>query len=215
MMAKGKVAFPLDGLTGVLWGTDNTIGIDPGLASALRKIENGRPGDKNNRPMTQLYVVKAKTKTRSPAQIARTTVYCNCDKSWKYMRSDKMLHIVNWWMWAHGLPAWHLPGYQTWMHGCMKALPEMTLYYNYCWTGRYKLTNGGVTTFPSQAIRLLHVPFLNPAGTDNEVWTLLDNSFLGVVVARTVIAPGTLEIVIPSMLPGTSLRWDVYSYGVV
>jgi hypothetical protein len=214
-MAKGKVAFPLDGVTGVLWGTDTTIGIEPGLASALRKIEEGRPGDKNNRPMTQLYVVKAKTKTRSPKQIARTTLYCNCDVYWKNMRSDKMLRIVNWWMWAHGLPAWQLPGYQTWMHGCLKALPEMTLYYNYCWTGRYKITNSSATAIPSQAIRLLDVPYLDPAGMDNRVWTLLENSFLGVNVARTVIAPGTLEIVMPDLPAGNSFRWDVYSYMVI
>jgi hypothetical protein len=201
-MSKVNFNPPFTGLSGPLKITDKSRGLDPAAAAAARKATYH----------WQVYVKKARVKKRSPAQIARAARYCYCDQAWTAISSQKMLHIKKWWLWARDLAAWQLPAYQTWMHGCLKNLPEMDLFYVFCWSGRYKYSNITDDIIPSQAIRLLDVPYLDSSGTDNEVWTLLPNTSLGENVSRVVVTPGTLEIIMPDVPPGGVLRWDVYSY---
>lgn len=201
-MAKIKAKAPFSGFSGAIGTTDKSRGRGGGSV-VLSKLPKQK---------WLLRVKKVKEKKRSPKQIARDQRYCFCDQRWKMMRSDRMFRLVSWWMWARNLKQWQYPAYQTWMHGCLKSLPEMDLFYVFCWVGRYRFTNETGANLPSQAIRLLDVRYLDSSGTDNEVWTLLPNSFLGENVPRDVVAPGTLEIIMPALPPGGSLAWDVYSY---
>lgn len=201
-MSQVKYKVPISGAKGTVGKTDASKGRDPGIGATLSWTD---------KPY-EYYVKKFAPRKRSPLQKARSDRYCYCDQKWEEMSSQRMLHLRPWWMQVHNLKSWTLPSYQTWMHGCLKGLEEMDLFGVFCWVGRYRLVNMTGAVLPAQSISLLDVPYLDPAGTDNEVHVLLPNGFLGGNVPRVVVEPGLLDILIPDMQPGDALAWDVYAY---
>jgi len=203
-MAKPTYKFPFSSILGKFGRVDASRGRDPGISADLF-TQNG---------ISVYRAPQNKTVSTSPAVQARSKIYCDCDEQWKFITPAQRIALPGWWMWARGRIGTPLPAYQTWMKGCLASLPEMPLFANFCWVGRYALVNGTGADIPAQGITLTGVPYAVPTGDDNEVWTLLGNSHLGEQVDRWVSSPGTLTIDIPLIPPGSSLQWDVYAYEV-
>jgi len=197
-----KYKIPFAEVDGHFYKLDYSKGRDGGLLQQLTQ-EKGQ---------TVYKVVKHRSKTKTPAMLAREKRYGDCDTMWKLLKPEKLGYLKPWWRWARGLHQWSLPEYQTWMHGCLYNFVEMALFDRYCWVGRYRLYNPGPDYMPIQAIYLDGVPSWDGSWMDNEVHRLYANSRLGPVIPRGVVSPGVLEIVINGIAPGLVRTYDVYAW---
>lgn len=197
-----KFSFPFTGITGKFGNTDASRGRDPGIAVIATK-RNGK---------AHLIAAKAITHPRTPATNARSNIYCTCDCGWKDFPDARRKHIVSWWDWARGRHKKRLPPYQTYMSACLRSAPEVPLFRQFCWAGRFRLTNNTDTTIPAQNIRFTGIPTAIPTGEDNEVWTSTLQYHLLQKVTRTVISPGTIQFGTPGLWPGGTHMWYVYAH---
>ena len=203
-MAKPTYKFPFSSILGKFGAVDASRGRDPGIAAELL-TQKGVP---------IFRAPVARTNPTSSAVHAQSKIYCDCDELWKYISDPRRLHLVLWWKWARGRQPAPLPAYQTFMQACMSNAPEIFLFCQYCWVGRYHLVNNTFYDYPEQEILLTGIPYAVPFGNDNQVWTLLPNSHLGEQVSRSVITPGSVSITVPPTPVGASRWWDVYAQEV-
>ena len=197
-----KFNFPFSGVIGKFGNTDASRGRDPGIAV----IATERKGT------THLIAAKARSHPRTPAVNARSTIYCDCDCGWKDFPDARRKHIVPWWDWARGYHKTRLPAYQTYMSACLRSAPEIPLFRQFCWAGRYELKNDTTSVIPAHNIQLTGIPTATPDGEDNEVWISTPQSHLLQQVNRSVVTPGTIQFATPGLFPGGIHRWCIYAY---
>jgi hypothetical protein len=197
-----KFKIPFAEVDGHFYKLDYSKGRDGGLLALLSK-ERGQIVYK---------VMKHRAYTKTPAMLAREARYGDCDMRWKFLKPQKFLHLKAWWRWARDLHQWNLPEYQTWMHGCLSAMPEMECFVKYCWVGRYRWRNTSDIYWPIQALYLTGVPSWDSSWRDNEVHRLYADNRLGEVVPSCATSPGVLEIVSHGLAPGHIMTYDVYAW---
>jgi hypothetical protein len=197
-----KVKIPLSAVQGKFGITDASRGLDTGMQAEIRY----------SYPNNVYVAPKKHTRTRSAAQIARSSRYCLCDQRWKEIGSQKMANVRAWYMWTYGLKSVHLSNYHLWMRVCLNNSLEGDLFFPFCWAGRYIYRNTGTSVIPAQPVALNGVPFRDPSGTDNEVHQLRGLRMDSEPVPRTVVAPGRIIIAGPSLQPGSFISYMVYAY---
>ena len=222
-MAKTKVAFPLDSISGTLQGNDRTIGRDKGHAATIRKIKNGTAGDKNNQPKTQLVSLKAPTRGGSEARHTRAQVYCSCDKFYAALDPTKRAFLEPWWKAVSDRGIVHMSAHSILMKICLKYLIEFDVWPRMSWCSRYSVTNNTALPWLNQHVILADIPTYQADGMDLEVYKLLimttkkgtityDPRMIDYRLVHDVYVRGQANVTIPALPPGASMLVDVYSY---
>jgi len=222
-MAKAKTAFPIDGVTGTVQGTDRTIGRDVGYAAAFRKIQKATPGDKTNRRTTQIVSQKAPTRGGSAARHARSVTYCTCDKDYKTLDSQKLMKMNPWWRLITGDDNSSMSAYHIFMKICLKAMDEKSAFMRFSWCSRYVVKNKTGVQWTDKIVTFGDIPTFQVDGQDVEVYLLLgtttkkgrityDAKMIDFRLVHTVIIRGQALVTIPTLQPGSSVLVDVYSY---
>jgi len=222
-MAKAKTKFPIDSIEGVLVGPDRTIGRDVGLNVAFRKINAGVSGDKNNRRKTQIYATTAPTRGGSTARHARSTVYCDCDGSYKTLAPEKQVFLVPWWRAATGGAFVSMGAYQVYMKTCLKGLLEFKAFLVFSYLTRYQIVNNDPFDWEEEEAILTNIPF-NPLYPQSlEVFLLLNSEtkkgtisysakMVDTPLDYTMIDDRTITVFVPLIQRQSSVFIDVYSY---
>ena len=222
-MAKAKVRFPLDSIEGSIQGNDRTIGRDKGLASALRKINAGVAGDKNNQPKTQLYARTPVTRGGSKNRHSRAERYCECDHGYSYMGWPKISYLRSWWQSIRERPDDTMSAYHIYMKICLKYMAELAAFGTYSWCSRYFVKNNSDVAWTNKVVVLTDIPTNTVDGADLEVFLLLNYTttknritfepkMIDYRLVHAVSVRGRASVTIPSLQPEVGTLVDVYSY---
>ena len=222
-MPKARVKFPLDKITGTIWGQDRTIGREPGLESACRANTTPSAADKTSGYTTKLVTKKAPTRGGSPARHTRAQVYCDCDHNYQLLGSNKMRILNTWWRITSGDANSNMSPHSIWMKCCLKYMPECSAFRSFCWYQRYWIKNSTTYAFENTLVILEDIPYFQPDGMDVEVYLVLgqttkkgrityDRGMIDYRLEHEVPTPGQASVHIPALLPGESCLVDVYSY---
>jgi hypothetical protein len=222
-MAKAKVKFPLDSIAGVIAGPDRTIGRDVGMASSIRRRVNATAGTAQPDLKVQIYATTAPTRGGSTARHARSTVYCDCDGSYKTLAPEKQVFLVPWWRSATGGAFVSMGAYQVYMKTCLKGLLEFKAFLVFSYLTRYQIVNNDPFDWEEEEAILTNIPF-NPLYTQSlEVFLLLNSEtkkgtisysakMVDTPLDYAIIDDKTITVFVPLVQRQSSVFIDVYSY---
>jgi hypothetical protein len=222
-MAKGKIAFPLDSLTGNIQGNDRTIGRDKGFVATIRDLKDGVSGDNNMGATSQLVSMKAPTRGGSTARHTRAEIYCNCDKFYASLTVEKRSFLEPWWKAVSDRGIVHMSAHSVLMKICLKNLIEFDVFPRMSWCSRYSVTNPSDLAWSNKEVILTGIPTYQADGMDLEVYKLLimttkkgtvtyDPRMIDIRLVHDVYERGKATVRIPALPPGASMLVDVYSY---
>jgi hypothetical protein len=222
-MAKGRVQFPLDKITGTLWGADRTVGVNPGLASSMRSNTTRTAADKTSGYTTKLVSQKAATRGGSAARHTRAEVYCGCDQAYQLLGYPKISFVQPWWRAIMDDPHCQTSGYHAFMKCCLKYMEETAAFSEFSYVSRYRLFNVTGTDWVNKKVRFLSIPTYQVDGQDVQVYQLLklttkknrityDPLMIDMRLVHEVTVRGEALVTIPALKTYDSILVDVYSY---
>lgn len=222
-MAKARVKFPLDRITGVLQGADRTIGIDPGLSSSISTNTTMSTADKKAGYTTKLVAQTKATRGGSTARHDRATVYCNCDSAYQQLGYPKISYAQPWWRAVMDDPYAKMSGYHAFMKCCLKYMAETSAFSRFSYVSRYRIFNVTGTDWVNKQVQFLTIPTYQADGQDVEVYQLLkvttkknrityDPLMIDMRLTHEVTVRGEALVTIPALKTYDSMLADVYSY---
>lgn len=222
-MPKVKVAFPLDKITGTIWGPDRTIGRDVGFASSIREIKPSKNPSKSAGYKTQLYATTAPTRGGSTARHERAESYCACDTRFKALGALKQSFLVPWYKAASGNRSTSMTDYNTFLKICLLGLIERDVFERFEYWSRYRVWNQSDATWINRDVILDTIPTRDEGGTDLEVYSLFatattvgPKTYTARMIDSRLTAVITVEsealVTIPFLQSQTSMLVDVYSF---
>jgi len=222
-MSKGKIKFPLSGITGSLLGADRTIGIDPGLASSFARNTTMSKNDTKMGYTTKLVSQTKATRGGSTARHDRASVYCGCDVSYKGLGNLKQSFIEPWWRTVMNDPNSKMSGYHAFMKCCLKYLKETEAFSNFSYVSRFMIWNNSGVEWVNEPLHFMSIPTFRADGADVAAYKLLlqttkkgtisyDPLMIDVELTHTVPARGEMMVVIPLLKMYDVAQIDVYSY---
>jgi len=222
-MARTKIKFPLDSISGTIVGPDRTIGRDVGMASSIRKRVNATAGTAQPNLKTQLYATTAPTRGGSQARHTRAEVYCDCDGAYKLLTQEKKVFLKPWWKAATGGSFVSMGPYQIYMKVCLKGILEYQAFLRFSWLSRYLIKNDSSGFWHDKEVILKDIPTFQVDGMDLEVFLLLSTTtkkgtityaakMIDYRLVHDVTERGEAVVEIPDLQSGSTLLIDVYSY---
>lgn len=222
-MAKGKVNAPFDSVTGTLWGSDRTIGRDPGNASSFQNFTNATAEDKSAGYTTKIISQVAPTRGGSAARHSRAELYCDCDHAFALISKEKMTYLEPWWRAVMENKFVRMSNHSIWMKLCLKRMAEMSAWTRFCFCARYRVANNTSGDWTSEKVVLDGIDTFQTDGQDLEVYKLLakttvknrityDPLMIDYRLVHEVTTRGEAIVTIPSLQQGSSMLVDVYSY---
>jgi hypothetical protein len=222
-MPKIKVAFPLDKITGTIWGPDRTIGRDVGFASSIREINPKKNPSLREGFKSQLYATTAPTRGGSTARHLRAEVYWQCDLRWKALGVKKQEYLYRWWRAASGNTTTRLTNYDIFFKICLGGRKERNLFERFNFWSRFRIWNQTEINFEDHEVILEDIPYRRLDGADVEVYSLFaiqtkvgNKTYTAREIdsrlSSTVEVPGEALVIIPFLQSQTSMLVDVYSY---
>ena len=102
-------------------------------------------------------------------------------------------------------------------------MAEMAAFQTYAWCSRYRIKNHSDDNWVNHPVILTNIPIFQVDGQDIEVYLLLaistkkgrityDSKMIDYRLEHDIPLPGTAQVSIPSLQPGSSLLIDVFSY---
>ena len=223
VMAKARVKFPLNGITGSLQGADRTIGIDPGLASSFAKNTTMGKNDTRMGYNTKIITQTKATRGGSVARHDRAGVYCDCDGAYKSLGAEKQSYTQLWWRAIMDDPHCQMSDYHAFMKCCLKYMEETAAFSAFSYVSRYRLFNVTGTDWVNKKVRFLSIPTYQVDGQDVQVYQLLklttkknrityDPLMIDMRLVHEVTVRGEALVTIPALKTYDSILVDVYSY---
>lgn len=202
-MAIAKTKFPIDKIAGILGKKDRSVGKEPGLTLNILDTRNAIVLANKTTP----------TATRSPGQIQRAAIYCNCDKLWETLSFQKASYCRDYHTKIRHLSFLHMTEYLAWMSLCMSQEWDELLFYYNSYVSRYVIKNETKEAWINENVTLINIPYLQPSGKDITVrQTDFYNKPLN-TIEHVISSPGNVIVCLPDMDPNTIIYIDVYSYG--
>jgi len=222
-MAKGKIQFPLDKITGTIQGADRTIGVDPGFSSSLRSNTTMSTADKKAGYNTKLVVVTKATTGGSAARHTRAEQYCFCDEAYQILGYPKISYVQPWWRKIMDDQYAQISGYHAFMKCCLKYMAETSAFSRFSYVSRYRIFNKTGTDWVNKQVEFRTIPTYQLDGQDVEVYQLLkvttkknrityDPLMIDMRLTHEVTTRGKALVTIPSLKTYDSMLADVYSY---
>jgi hypothetical protein len=222
-MAKGRVAFPLDKITGTLWGADRTVGVNPGLASSMRSNTTPSAADKASGYTTKLVSQKAATRGGSKNRHTRAERYCYCDQAYQLLGYPKISYVQPWWRAVMDDPHCQMSGYHAFMKCCLKYMSETAAFSAFSYVTRYRVFNVTGADWLNKKVRFLQVPTYQVDGQDVEAYQLLrlttkkgnityDPLMIDFRLTHEVTTRGEALVTVPALKNNEAMLVDIYSY---
>lgn len=202
-MAIAKAKFPIEEITGVLGKVDRSVGIAPGLAIMISKSPHSSVLSKKTK----------KTTTRSPAQLLRAKIYCDCDERWKGLGFWKQGYTCIYRKKVQQLSTKRYSWYLCWMSMCMADAWDERLFELNSYVSRYVIKNDSGGPWVNKKVTLIDIPIKYPIGWDVAVQETDYKRLPQRTLEHSVSAPGTALVCLPDMAPGRTIYIDVYSWG--
>lgn len=191
-MAKAvSTKIPIDSVSGVIAKNDRTVGRETGFAV-------------NMTDATPDGSIKLSTKRTVPAggsaaRHAQVGKYCKCDVRYKgldILRKDRLILWYTTMMW---IKSTSLSAYALWMKICLLAWPELSLFVDYCFYGRWRIYNPNAFPLESVSVTLTGLIY-PPRSTGDCVAVLVPPAHHGGTTLKTLgYSDTTLTVLLDKM----------------
>lgn len=191
-MAKAtKTEIPIDSTTGRIGRTDNTIGRDRGFA--VNMTDNTADGS------VKLSTKRTVTKGGSSARHAQVGKYCKCDVRYKGLDALRKDRLTLWYKTMLWIKSVYLTPYMLWMKVCLLAWPELSLFVDYCFYGRWRVYNPNA--FPLEGVSVTLTRLIYPLSSLGTCVAVLvpQEHHDGTVLTKVGFTPDTLTVVLPKI----------------
>jgi hypothetical protein len=222
-MAKGKVKFPLDRITGTLSGVDRTIGRNPGFVTVMRGMHGPSTVPHSPTYNTSIAATKAPTRGGSKNRHTRAERYCYCDEAYSIMGWPKFNYLQPWWRAVTDDPHAQMSGYHILMKICLKYMAEQSAFSRFSYVSRYRVFNISAADWDNQPVEFRSIPTFQVDGQDVEIYQLLamttkksrityDPLMIDFRLSHEVTERGKAVAIVPFLKAFTCMLVDVYSW---
>lgn len=202
-MAKAtRSKIPLDSSTGRLGRTDRTLGRERGFAVNM--------SDATADGSTKLSTKRTVPLGGSAARHAQVGKYCKCDVRYKGLDKLRVDTFKKWYTTLLWVKSTKLAVYQLWIKVCLLAWPELSLFVDYCWYGRWEIFNEDQWDKEDVEIEISGLRYPPRSLGDCVAVLVPQEKHGGTTLQKVAFTANSLTIVIPSMKAGTICLVDLY-----
>lgn len=222
-MAKSRVSIPVDSISGTVWGTDRTLGRDPGFSATMQKMPAQNRIDAKAVFTTKIISKSQMTRGGSKNRHTRAERYCFCDEAYQLSFPYKVFYLQSWWRAVTDDPNAQMSPYHIMMKICLKYMDEMAAFTHFSWIQRYRVINDSGEGWTNHQVILDQLHTFQADGWDCEAYKLLsiatkknrityDTLMIDYRLENDVTTRGETLVTIPFLQPESSMLIDVYSY---
>ena len=159
--------------------------------------------------------IKLSTKRVMPiggslARHAQVDKYCKCDVRYKGLDKLRAQTFKKWYTALLWIKSTKLTAYQLWIKVCLLAWPELSLFVDYCWYGRWEIFNEDQWDKSDVEIKIDGLSYPPRSLGDCVAVLVPQEKHGGLTLQKISFTPHSLTILLPSMRAGAICIVDLY-----
>ncbi len=146
----------------------------------------------------------------SAARHAQVGSYCKCDVRYKGLDSLRAQTFKKWYTALLWVKSTSLTAYQLWIKVCLLAWPELSLFVDYCWYGRWEIFNEDQWDKEDVEIEITGLRYPPRSMGDCVAMLVPPEKHGGTTLEKIAFTNHSLTVVIPTLKAGAVCLVDLY-----
>lgn len=161
--------------------------------------------------------VKISAKTAMPkggsvARHAQVEKYCKCDVRYKGLDALRKDRLVLWYTTMMWIKSISLTAYALWMKICLLAWPELSLFVDYCYYGRWEIFNENSYAIYNASLPITHLIYSPRSLGDIVVVLVPQLKHGGTTLEKIAVGADSVTVLLPTIGGNSECIIDVYGW---